>query len=76
MKKAFIILLLILSTQIFAQSKVYNLDQKKDSVNYTQTKDFAIYHGQTLPVFLSKNGKLFIFVVSKKSGKQYKKYLN
>jgi hypothetical protein len=75
MKKLFIVLMLIISAQTFAQSKTYNLDQKKDTVNYTQTKDFAVYHGETLPVYISKNGKLFIFVVSK-SGNKYKKYLN
>lgn len=75
MKKLFIILMLILSAQTFAQSKVYNLDQKKDTVSYTKTNDTAIYHGETLPVYQSKKGKLFIFVVSK-SGNKYKKYLN
>jgi hypothetical protein len=75
MKKAIIILMLIISAQTFAQSKTYNLDQKKDTVSYTQTKDFAVYHGETLPVYISKKGKLFIFVVSK-SGNKYKKYLN
>jgi hypothetical protein len=74
MKNLLICLLLIVSSQTFAQSKVYNLDKKADSVSYTKTKDIAIYHGETLPVYMSKNGKLFIIVTSKK-GNQYKKYI-
>lgn len=74
MKNILISILFFICAQTFAQ-KTYNLDQKTDSVSYTQTKDFAVYHGETLPVYLSKKGKLFIFVVSK-SGNKYKKYLN
>lgn len=77
MKKLLITSLLLLSLNAFSQDrKVYNLDKPKDSISYTKTKDVAIYHGEETPVYLSKNGKLFIFVTSKKSGKQYKKYLN
>lgn len=77
MKKIFITSLLLLSLISFSQTrKVYNLDVKKDSISYTKTNDVAIYHNEEKPVYLSKNGKLFIFVTSKKSGKIYKKYLN
>jgi hypothetical protein len=56
--------------------KVYNLDKKKDTTSTNvKTTDVAIYHGKTLPVYKSKRGKLFIYVVSK-SGKTYKKYLS
>jgi len=75
MKKLIITIVLFLSINMHAQ-KVYNLDAKRDSISYTKTQDVAIYHGEKKPVYLSKNGKLFIFVTSKKSGKEYKKYLN
>lgn len=77
MKKLIITSLLLLSLNSFSQTrKVYNLDVKKDSISYKKTNDVAIYHQEEKPVYLSKNGKLFIFVNSKKSGKEYKKYLN
>lgn len=76
MKKLFIITLLFISSLSFSQT-VYNLDKKKDTTtSYVKTLDTAIYHGETLPVYKSKNNKLFIFVVAKTSGKTYKKYLN
>jgi len=68
--------MLFLALNSFGQDqKVYNLDKKKDTTSYQQTQDIAIYKGEKLPVYISKYGKLFIFVTSKK-GKQYKKYLN
>jgi hypothetical protein len=75
MKKIIITLALLLSLNSYSQ-KVYDLDKKQDRISYTKTKDVAIYHGEKKVVYLSKNGKLFIFVTSKKSGKEYKKYLN
>jgi hypothetical protein len=55
---------------------IYNLDKKKDTTSFNiKTNDVAIYHGKKLPVYKSKNNKLFIYVVSK-SGNTYKKYLN
>jgi hypothetical protein len=74
MKNLLISILFLFTTQIFAQSKVYNLDSKKDSVGYKITQDIAIYHGERKFVYVSKNGKLFIFVTSKK-GSIYKKYI-
>lgn len=74
MKKLMITAVLLLSLNSYSQ-KVYNLDKQRDSIGYTKTKDIAIYHEEEKPVYLSKNGKLFIFVTSKKSGKQYKKYI-
>lgn len=65
---------LLLSLNSYSQ-KVYDLDKQSDSVSYAKTNDVAIYHGEEKPVYLSKNNKLFIFVTSKKSGKQYKKYI-
>jgi hypothetical protein len=75
MKKIIITAVLLLSLNSYSQ-KVYDLDKQRDSVGYKETKDVAIYHGEKKVVYLSKNNKLFIFVTSKKSGKQYKKYIN
>jgi hypothetical protein len=56
--------------------QVYNLDKKKDTTSTNvKTADVAIYQGKKLPVYKSKNNKLFIYVTSKK-GKKYKKYIN
>lgn len=75
MKNLIIIAFLLLSLSMSAQ-KVYNLDKKKDTTSSAvKTNDVAIYHGEKLPVYRSKNNKLFIYVVSK-SGNKYKKYLN
>jgi hypothetical protein len=78
MKNLFLAVLMTLSFTAFAQTgKVYNLDKKDtSSVSYKKTNDVAIYHGEKMPVYTSARGKSFIFVTSKKSGKQYKKYLN
>jgi hypothetical protein len=74
MKNLFLITLLFLSLSMSAQ-KVYNLDKKDTTSSAVITKDVAIYHGEKLPVYKSKNNKLFIYVTSKK-GNKYKKYLN
>jgi Rad3-related DNA helicase len=77
MKKLIIgaMMMLALSTQ---GQKIYDLDKNNgtDSVNYVQTGDLAKYNGKMLPVYKSKKGKIFVFMTSKKTGKQYKKYLN
>jgi sugar diacid utilization regulator len=75
MKKIIITLALLLSLNSYSQ-KVYDLDKKTNSISYTKTNDVAIYQGEKKVVYLSKNNKLFIFVTSKKSGKEYKKYIN
>jgi len=74
MKHLFIIAFLFLSLSMSAQ-KVYNLDKKDTTSSNIKTADVAIYHGEKLPVYKSKNNKLFIYVTSKK-GNKYKKYLN
>jgi hypothetical protein len=60
--------------------KTYDLDkQETDSTaakNVWRTSDVAIYHGDKYPVYLSKNGKLFIWVVSRETGNTYRKYIN
>ncbi len=75
MKKTIITIALLFSLNSYSQ-KVYDLDKKRDSISYKATNDVAIYHGEKKVVYLSKNNKLFIFVTSKKSGKEYKKYIN
>ena len=79
MKKLFITAMLLLSVLgANAQGKIYNLDVKKDSVNRSPAKpngDYAIFNGQQYPVYESTHGKLYIMVTSKKSGKQYRKYI-
>jgi len=74
MKNLIITIALLLAINSYSQ-KIYNLDKKRDSISYKKTQDVAIYHGEKKTVYLSKNNKLFIFVTSKKSGKEYKKYL-
>ena len=75
MKKSIIIAALFLISLTSFSQEVYNLDKKKDTTSTSiKTNDVAIYHGERLPVYKSKNGKLFINVVSK-SGNKYKKYL-
>ncbi len=76
MKNLFITAILLFSMSLSAQ-KIYDLDKKKDSTSKSsniKTSDIAIYNGKKLPVYKSKNNKLFI-VVTSKSGKEYKKYL-
>jgi len=77
MKKLLFAVLMLIALSVSAQPKVYNLDKKdSSSVSYKKTQDVAIYQGEKKPVYVSAKGKLFIFVTSKKSGKEYKKYLN
>lgn len=76
MKKSIIIAVLFLISLSGFSQEVYNLDKKKDTTSTSiKTNDVAIYHGEKLPVYKSKNGKLFVYVTSKK-GNKYKKYIN
>jgi hypothetical protein len=63
-----------------ATTKTYNLDSGTgrggDKTPPTPAGKSAIYHGETYPVYVSARGKEFILVTSKKSGKQYRKYIN
>jgi len=60
--------------------KTYDLDkQETDSTaakDVYRTSDVAIYHGDKYPVYVSKRGKLFIWVQSKETGNTYRKYIN
>ncbi len=77
MKKLIIGAMMMLAFSAQGQ-KIYDLDKDNgtDSINYTKTGDMAKYKGKMLPVYKSKKGKIFVFMTSKKTGKQYKKYLN
>jgi len=77
MKKLFITAMLLLSfIGANAQGKIINLDKKKDSTEQAKpTGDIAIYQGKEHPIYVSKNGKYYILVISKKTGNVYKKYL-
>ena len=63
-----------------AATKTYNLDAGSsrggEKTPPQPTGKSAIYHGETVPVYVSARGKEFIFVTSKKTGNVYKKYLN
>jgi hypothetical protein len=83
MKKVLFIAMLMLGVASQAQTatkpelkKVYNLDEeKKASEVDSNTGSTAIYHGVSYPVYISSGGKLYINVISKKSGKPYRKYI-
>lgn len=63
-----------------AVTKTYNLDagtgRGGDKTPPTPAGKSAIYHGETKPVYVSSRGKEFIIVTSKKSGREYRKYIN
>lgn len=82
---AFVLCLLIMAAFVKANAQTsVKLDQSgnyvavsagKDSVSYKPTgKTFTTSKGETFPVYISKNGKLFIIRTSK-SGNQYRTYL-
>lgn len=55
----------------FKSNKVSNgrQSEKKTDWKYEDSK------GQTYPIYLSASGKAFIKVISKKTGKEYRRYL-
>lgn len=85
MKKLLFIALLLMTLVTRAQSVqevkklVINETTKTidlDGPNYQDSGYTATLKGVVYPVYLSAKGKMFIFMTSKKSGKQYRKYLN
>lgn len=90
--KKLLFLALLLSTIANAQvsQKIAQADKKLVINETTKTIDLdatsgptyqnsgytATLKGVTYPVYVSDKGKMFIFMTSKKSGKQYRKYLN
>jgi hypothetical protein len=83
MKKVLFIAMLMLGVTSQAQTavkpelkKVYNLDEERKALESdSNTGSTAIYHGVSYPVYISAGGKLYINVISKKSGKPYRKYI-
>lgn len=82
--RALFVIILILSTFVVsAQSKVYNLDSLKKAPkteaqlaeHSVKTVDVAIYKGTQYPIYKSTNGKLFIIVQSPTSKNYYRKYI-
>ena len=67
------------TTRYKGSGKVYELDKSVTDCTAApsvyRTNDFAIYHGDKYPVYLSKRGKLFIWVVSRETGNTYRKYI-
>jgi len=61
-------------------TKTYDLDANRrgggNSTPPTPSGNSAVYHGETVPVYVSPRGKEFIYVTSKKTGNVYKKYIN
>ncbi len=91
MKKLIVLATLAWSMTMVAQTSTYSATEKKLIINestktidldatdavpsYKSTGYTAIWKGQSYPVYESSKGKKFIFMVSKKSGKQYRKYI-
>lgn len=77
--KLFCIALLLnitIQAQTIDENGNYHLKTKRGS-EAKKTGKFAIdSNGIKHDVYISKNGKLFIKMVSKKTGKEYNKYLN
>jgi hypothetical protein len=58
-------------------TKVIDLDAgASNGPTYTNSGYTATFKGNSYPVYTSTKGKRFIFMVSKKSGKQYRKYID
>ena len=58
-------------------TKVIDLDAgSSNGPTYTNSGYTATFKGNSYPVYTSSKGKRFIFMVSKKSGKQYRKYID
>lgn len=57
-------------------TKTIDLDATEATQSYKPSGYTATYKGKVYQVYETTKGKLFIFMVSKKTGKEYKKYLN
>ena len=56
---------------------IQNKSKKKKKSSAIETKyTWQDSKGSTYPIYLSKNGKAFVKMVSKKTGKEYHKYLD
>ena len=81
MKATLLFSLLFFSVLSYGQTKV-----RIDSTgNYTAVRDtlpdrktgryFVLKSGESLPVYITKTGKLYVWRVSKKTGNRYKQWL-
>jgi hypothetical protein len=57
---------------VFRANKVSNGRQSKETKTNYEYEDSK---GETHPIYLSSTGKAFIKVISKKTGKEYRRYL-
>ena len=79
-----IILLFCTFTTVFAQNYtqkgttfIQNKSTSKQKSSAIETKyTWQDSKGNTYPIYLSKNGKAFVKMVSKKTGNEYNKYLD
>lgn len=62
--------------KIDEESKIIYLDSVSSQKSYIYTGYMAMYKGKSYAVYQSSKGKKFIFLISKKSGKQYRKYID
>ena len=80
----FIIAIFCTFTTVFAQNYtqkgttfIQNKSISKQKSSAIETKyTWQDSKGNTYPIYLSKNGKAFVKMVSKKTGKEYHKYLD
>lgn len=56
---------------VFKSNKVSNGRQSEKKTNW----EYEDSKGQTYPIYLGASGKAFIKVISKKTGKEYRRYL-
>ncbi len=55
------------------QNKTFNLDKPKDEGRLTSNR--ATLKGETLKVYVTAKGKLFVKLKSEKTGKEYRRYI-
>jgi hypothetical protein len=79
-----IVLICLLSDNLFAQTKVIKdasgnyiavKQTKKSDPDKTTGNTFTTSSGEILPIYVSDNGKYYVVRTSKNTGNQYKQYL-
>jgi hypothetical protein len=83
MKKLFLIICLaLLGSVAYSQNVIrkgnefVQVSQKKTKETYKATSyTFTTSDGTKYPIYISEKGKYFIILTSKKTGKQYRRYL-
>lgn len=61
---------------IVVKDKIYSVQQNKTATDIKTDYLYEVKEGETYPIYISKTGKAYIFKVSKKTGNEYKYYLN